>query len=220
VCTWINHHVEVGNGPPNLFITLSCAEYYWPDVLRLILERMEVAGDARLKDCYQGSPKLTELHNDYTIVVQEFFQVRFENWMEHFGRPVFGIQHYWGWYEFAPGCGQIHIHLLAIRKDQTIFKLLHDDLRQPDGKALRDRCLAKWAEDEFGLTTSVADGFEDRSTKPKDSPCSVRLCDLSLMGSSDGNVPHCLFDDQQNLIRFCQVHDCNGFCLRSKGNKR
>jgi Helitron helicase-like domain at N-terminus len=220
VYTWINHHVEVGNGPPNLFITLSCAEYYWPDMLRVILERMEIAGDTRVKDCYQGSPKLTELLNDYTIVVQEFFQVRFENWMEHFGRPVFGIRHYWGRYEFAPGRGQIHIHLLAIRKDQAIFKLLYDDLRQPDGKALRDRRLAKWAEDELGLTASVADGFEGRSAQPKDSPCSVRFCDLSLVGSPHTDVTQGLLNDQQNLIKFCQVHDCNGFCLRKKGNKR
>lgn len=33
--TWINYHVSAGNGMPNFFITLSCAEYFWPDVLRL-----------------------------------------------------------------------------------------------------------------------------------------------------------------------------------------
>jgi hypothetical protein len=31
--SWINHHVKEGNGMPNFFITLSCAEYFWPDVL-------------------------------------------------------------------------------------------------------------------------------------------------------------------------------------------
>ena len=31
VYTWINHHIEAGHGPPNLFITLSCAEYLWPE---------------------------------------------------------------------------------------------------------------------------------------------------------------------------------------------
>ena len=32
VYSWINHHVVNGNGPPNFFITLSCAEYHWPDI--------------------------------------------------------------------------------------------------------------------------------------------------------------------------------------------
>ena len=40
--SWISHHIEVGNGPPNLFMTLSCAEYFWPDVQRLINQRSEL----------------------------------------------------------------------------------------------------------------------------------------------------------------------------------
>jgi hypothetical protein len=42
----INHHVKEGNGMPNFFITLSCAEYFWPDVLRLLNERLKIAGHA------------------------------------------------------------------------------------------------------------------------------------------------------------------------------
>ena len=34
VYTWINHHIEARHGPPNFFITLSCAEYLWPDIRR------------------------------------------------------------------------------------------------------------------------------------------------------------------------------------------
>jgi hypothetical protein len=37
--TWINHHVAEGNGGPQYFITLSCAEYHWPDIQRLLEER-------------------------------------------------------------------------------------------------------------------------------------------------------------------------------------
>ena len=29
---------------PNFFITLSCAEYFWPDVLHLLNERLKIAG--------------------------------------------------------------------------------------------------------------------------------------------------------------------------------
>ena len=38
VYSWINHHIELKHGPPNFFITLSCAEYMWPDIKRLIID--------------------------------------------------------------------------------------------------------------------------------------------------------------------------------------
>ena len=41
--TWISHHIEAGNGPPDLFMTLSCSEYFWPDMLRLLEERIWIA---------------------------------------------------------------------------------------------------------------------------------------------------------------------------------
>ena len=31
--TWISQHIKSGNGPPTFFITLSCAQYFWPDVI-------------------------------------------------------------------------------------------------------------------------------------------------------------------------------------------
>ena len=42
--SWIHHHVEQGHGMPSFFITLSCAEYYWPDIIRLLNERLALAG--------------------------------------------------------------------------------------------------------------------------------------------------------------------------------
>lgn len=213
VYSWINHHVEAGHGPPNFFITLSCGEYYWPDILRLLRDRMTMAKDDRLNDCYQGSTKFTEIINDYAIVIQEYFQIRFKIWMEKIGKTIFGIKYYWGRFEFAPGRGQIHIHLLAIREDQNIFKLCYEDLKLPDGKKKRDQRLANWANDQFGLTATVNKDFETRQVSPQSSPCSIRLCDLSVTQNG-------LVEDQQNLLKFCQFHECNGFCLRRKGNKR
>ena len=75
IYSWMNHHVEVGNGPPMLFITLSCAEHYWPDIIRLIKERLELAGQPS-DQCYVGSPQLGKLLNENAVVVQEHFQIR------------------------------------------------------------------------------------------------------------------------------------------------
>ena len=83
--SWINHHVAMGNGPPMYFITLSCAEHYWPDIIRLIKERMDIAGEDS-SGCYVGSPTLSKHLNEYSLVVQEYFQARVELWLTTVGK--------------------------------------------------------------------------------------------------------------------------------------
>ena len=63
---------------------------------------MDLAGEDP-KHCYQGAPKLPKLLNDYSIMVQEYFQKRVELWLNTVGKQIFGIEHYWVRYEFAPG---------------------------------------------------------------------------------------------------------------------
>ena len=160
VYSWLNHHVEQKNGPPSFFITLSCSEYYWKDIIRLLRERMNLAGD-NYEECYLGSPQLSRILNDYAIVVQEYFQKRVDIWINSVGRAIFGIAHWWGRFEFTPGRGQIHIHFIAIRKDQSILRLCYQDLKNKDkGKQMRDNRLAEWASTHFGLTATVDDGFD------------------------------------------------------------
>lgn len=210
--TWINHHVEKGNGAPSFFITLSCCEHYWADIVRLLKERLTLAGkDA--SECYVGSPKMSQILNDYAIVVQEYFQKRVETWLKTVGKHIFDIAHYWVRYEFAPGRGQIHAHLLAITNEKTMKKLCHLDLQQPNGKKLRDQRLSSWAKNKFGLTASVSDGFDTREITPSESPCTFRFRDICKTEESKHN-------DQQNLMNFCQVHTCSRFCLQKDEHKK
>ena len=72
------YHIEQKRGPPTLFLTLSCAELWWPDLQRLLADRLIKSGVNKLK-------KLAELVmmgdlnssmkavNNYTSVVQDFF---------------------------------------------------------------------------------------------------------------------------------------------------
>jgi len=206
--TWINHHVEVGNGAPMFFITLSCAEFYWKDVIRLLKERMQMAGD-NPDECYVGSPKMAQILNGYSIVVQEYFQKRVEVWLETVGRDIFGITNYWVRYEFAPGRGQIHAHLLAISKDQSIYQLCHNDMKMEKGEEVRAQRLAQWTQAKFGLTASVSENFDTIKIADVDSPCQLRFSD----------IPHdeqSLKDDANNLMSFCQCHNCSAFCMRKK----
>ena len=207
---WINHHIEMGRGAPMFFITLSCAEYFWPDIIDLIRDRLEIAGRDG-SDCYVGSPKMSKLVNEYSIVIQEYFQRRVEIWLETVGDKVFGIEHYWVRYEFAPGRGQIHAHLLAIPRDQTIYELCHSVRKEEDGDVRRAQYMAEWASAKFGLTASVEPGFDDLEVEKKNSPSIIRF-------SSVGESVEERTADTQRLLKQVQEHGCSAFCMRC-GNK-
>jgi hypothetical protein len=211
VYTWINHHVEKGNGAPNYFMTLSCGEHYWKDIIRLIKERVELAGE-NSTCCYVGSPKLSQLLNDYAIVVQEFFQKRVLAWLNTVGKKVCKINHYWVRYEFAPGRGQIHAHLLAIAGNNTLEKLCHLDLKH-SGPEKRDERLSQWAEESFRMTACVDEQFDQRELNPHNSPCAKTFSDID-------NQQLSRTEDEQNLMRFCQCHHCSGFCMRKNKSNR
>jgi len=207
---WINHHIEQGNGAPTFFITLSCAECMWKDVTRLIRERLIIAGlDASA--CHTGSPKLSEFLNDYSIVVQECFQERVRTWMQTVGRRVFGIKFYWIRYEFAPGRGQIHAHLLAITENQDIYSECYKDLKKnKNGNEVRAQRLAAWTKAKFGLTASVEDNFDEIPIDNSFTPMHQRFSEIPSNERSS---------DIQRLMKHVQVHECSGFCLRKQDCK-
>src|SRR5688572_33427160 len=72
VYTWINHHIEAGHGSPNFFITLSCTEYMWPDIKRLIMDQFKFVG----LDTPDLGKSFVQIVNDYTLIFQEYFQDR------------------------------------------------------------------------------------------------------------------------------------------------
>ena len=165
--TWISHHIEAGNGPPDLFMTLPCSEYFWPDMLRLLEERIWIAEGQNTVHgtrCYRDGRKIdltnnrtdrNKAINDYALVIQQFFIKRAEDFLNTVGKEVFGIEHYWGRIEFAKGRGQIHLHLLAIL-NKKITKDLQDELND-GGRSHADqsKLVGDWAERIFGMTSSV-----------------------------------------------------------------
>ena len=194
----------MGHGPPMFFITLSCAEYYWPDIIRLIKERTDIAGEDS-SNCYVGSPTLSKILNEYSLVVQEYFQARVETWLKTVGKEIFGIEHYWVRFEFAPGRGQIHAHLLAISRDNDIYKLCHNDMKYNNGEERRARRLAEWAENKFGLTASVSPNFD--SVKCEVHPSSIPYSQSDPSSDADA------------LLKSCQEHHCSGYCMRKSTNE-
>ena len=211
VYTWINYHVEQGNGAPMFFITLSCAEYAWPDLIQLLKERMALAGE-NPEQCYVGSPKMSRIVNEYSIVIQEYFQKRVEHWLDTVGKDVFGIKHHWVRYEFAPGRGQIHAHMLAISDDQTIYDMCHIELQRENGEDIRAQHLSEWARKKFGLTASVDEDFDDIDETTEPSSVQIRFMDIPDDKES-------IRIDGQRLLKQCQMHQCSAYCMRHPRGK-
>jgi hypothetical protein len=65
----------------------------------------------------------------------------------------------------------------------------------------------------MGMTASVEDGFDMRNTDPSNSPTAFRMTDINTTEEDYA-------EDRQELLRFCQVHNCSGFCLRTKGGSK
>jgi len=213
--TWINHHVDLGHGAPMFFITLSCAEYYWPDVIDLLKDRLRHAGrEDEANELHSESPNLIQLVNDYAVVIQEFFQNRVETFLETTGKTLFGIEHYWVRYEFTPGRGQIHAHLLVISNEREIFREMREDMNCPNGNELRASRLANWAKAKFGLNACIGEGFDDIDEATAKSSVRVRFSDVVDLDDNDS-----IKQDTENLKKCCMCHQCDGFCLRrSKHN--
>jgi hypothetical protein len=196
--SWIQHHVEEGHGPPTFFMTFSCAEYQWQDIKRLVTDRFESAG-LPIPDFENTS--FVRLVNDYTIIIQEYFQQRIQLWLDTVGKKVFGIKYYWLRFEFAPSRGQIHTHMLAIHEDPDVLQEYH---RLRDNKLLQALYLQEWAERSFGMTASLPKNAQLEKTHGQH-PASQYYSELTDIER----------DKSACLVRL-QNHQCNGFCMKPR----
>lgn len=152
VYTWINHHIEAGHGPPTFFITLSCAEYMWPDIKRLLVDRFTIAGlDLSILD-----KSFVQAVNDYTLIVQEYFQERVKIWLDTIGTKIFHIKHFWLRYEFAPSRGQIHAHILAIHDNPYVLAPYY---MYRTNKKNQEEFLYQWMSEELGITATFPENM-------------------------------------------------------------
>ena len=114
--SWIDFHISRGHGPPTHFVTLSCAENWWPDLRRLMIELEKEAGRFDHADKLEANDfaAMCKSVKRFTVYVNEFFMKRARVFLDTVANEVMGIEHYWARVEFAPGRGQIHLHPLGI----------------------------------------------------------------------------------------------------------
>jgi hypothetical protein len=106
--------------------------------------------------------------DEYSIVIQEFFQKRVEIWLETVGHSVFDIKHYWLRYEFAPSRGQIHAHLLAICGYYSVNVAMH---RLKGNKEAQAKFLQSWSKKAYSYTAEVKQNFDELNIDKEDSSC-------------------------------------------------
>lgn len=203
--SWISHHVEEGNGAPSLFLTLSCAEYQWPDIKRLLRDRFTCIG-LQPPNLEEG---FTNVVNEYTLIIQQYFQQRVECWLETVGKNIFRITHYWGRYEFAKSRGQIHMHLLGICENKHIYNALFQNRRDKKKQA---SILQQYLQNQFRTTAS----FQNNDDAKK--------CDSNEQSDKENHpatkyysdVCHNLPKDCTDCCLYMQCHKCSKYCLRKR----
>ena len=206
---WIQHHVSRGRGPPTFFITFSCAEYWWPDLRRNLAQLERHAGnEIAAKDLENGSfQEMKIAARKYPLFVNDFFMKRAQCFMKEVMKEALGIEHYWGRVEFAPGRGQIHIHMLGIAKDRAYLDAFYRAKTMKEKATVIDR----YAKQHLDMTADVDIFDSDPKYYPKHptSPLSVKFCEV-----------HNEDEDLRLLCQDCMCHHCNKYCLRdNKKNK-
>lgn len=200
---WIQHHIARGRGPPTFFITLSCAEFWWPDLMRLLaqLERKakrEVQASAIESGNSQAIQKSSKR---YALYVNDFFMKRAKCFLKTVLKDALGIEHYWARVEFAPGRGQIHLHLLAIGRGRAYLDEFYK-AQTMDDKAM---VVETYAKQHLNMTANVNINDEDPNAHPPPtSPLTRKFCQCTDE-----------VEDLRLLTQDCMCHHCNKFCLQT-----
>ncbi len=92
---WIIHHVAMGHGPPTFLIKLSCAENWWIDLKRLLVQLEDTAQNyLRAEAIRDGS--MTAMSNAslrHPLPVNEYFMKRAKSFMATVVKMALGIEH-------------------------------------------------------------------------------------------------------------------------------
>ena len=206
---WISHHIARGRGPPTFFITFSCAENWWPDLRRLLAQLEDFAGNKADATAIRANNrnKMTEAAKKYPLYVNDFFMKRSKSFLKTVVKEALGIEHYWGRIEFAPGRGQIHLHLIAIAKDKAYLDDFYRAKTWEDKAAVVD----DYARTHLDMTADIDIKDDDPKYFPPhpQSPLCSKFCEVTNEA-----------EDCRLLCQDCMCHFCNKYCLRDNNKNQ
>lgn len=200
--SWIDYHLSRGHGPPTHFITFSCAENWWPDLRRLMIELESEANNQKQVSLLEQNDfkAMCASVKRFPVYVNDFFLKRSRVFLDTVVKNALGIEHYWARVEFAPGRGQIHLHLLGIGRDKS-YLLKFYKAKSEDEKV---NVMEQYAEKVLNMTAdvSVNENHEIDTEADSISPLKRRFCEFINRK-----------EDVRGLCEECMLHKCNNYCL-------
>lgn len=205
---WIDYHIANNNGPPTHFITLSCAENWWPDLRDIYADLEENAGrTAEAKKIRSGNFRaMSSAARRYPMYVNKYYMMRAKRFLDVYAREVFELEHYWGRVEFAPGRGAIHLHILGIAKDKAYLESFYDAKSEAD----KVNVLEDYAITFLGMTADVDTKSESDAVKEEKNRYSNT--EETPMGKRFADADDIL-EDHANLAHYAVNHRCTEYCL-------
>jgi hypothetical protein len=189
--SWIQHHVDAGHGPP----TFSWLFLRWIQMARhqkTLTDRFQCA-NLSVPDIEKTS--FVRFINDYTIIIQEYFQERLQLWLNTVGRNVSYQILLLIWIRSFK---RTHAHMLEFMKILMFYKNIID-------------CVWKQNFTSFIFTRMGRTNISNDSIFAQ--KCSI--------GKDSGPHPNSILYDLTDLTRdkaaclVClQNHDCNGYCMQ------
>ena len=205
--TWIDYHIAEGHGPPTMFLTLSCAENWWPDLMRLLIEMEQKCGNNKEANEIQknNGEVIQKVAKKYPLLVNQFFMKRASEFMKTIGKEALDIEFYWARVEFAPGRGQIHLHILGIGSNKSYL----EDYFTAGSIEAKTKIINDYARDHLGMTAdlNIKDDLEYFNDTSQESASALRV------RFSECADPE---EDVLSLAQDCMMHKCNGYCLVQK----
>ena len=208
----VQYHISQGNGLPSLYITLSCAEFYWKPLRRILEEYLDVSLDSK-SDLYKAVKE-----NPHIVV--HYFDLRAQDFIKIIVVKIFRVNSYWIKYEFAIHRGQIHLHGLCWRRDMEPHQLMYQGICDELNKEEIAELLEKFAEDALGMTAMHPAGFNEEGESRKDkwyppegTASPVTPEDNPLFKLHSEVVDH--EKDLIDLVNLVCLHSCSDYCLRN-----
>ena len=157
--SFVRFMVHHGHGLPHYFITVSCAEFWWKP-LRRILEVYLKATTGKDVDLSDKAVLYKEVQRNSHIIVK-YFDMRVTSFQDEILRPIFKVCDFFSRHEFAKSRGMIHNHGIYWREDRQPHWLYNECATV--GKSAKETAImiSDWAKKHLNMTALHPAGKDD-----------------------------------------------------------
>ena len=215
----VHYNIQKGRGLPSFFLTLTCAEFYWKPLRRLLELYLDQSLDTK--------QKMYVAVKENPHIVTTYFDIRVKCYFKTVMTHIFSVTSYWFAYEFARTRGMIHLHGLCWRKDRQPSQQIYEAIQDGASEQELADIVADWAEKTLRLTASHPAGSDEDGNPRKDlwPPPEGTMCPLTeennplfKLCSETSGSPEEIVDDVTKLANTVCMHRCSGYC--QKKNRR